>query len=182
MVAEESTKKEDEKAEKAGRKVTKDIEHDDEEDRKEKKKSLKDWFEAIDKNKLNEGDLPLPILGKDGKAVSAQPGFIKMQGSDPKSKAMGELLKDLVAQKQLSVVAPFEAPKPGAPAAPAAPGQPAGAANKPTTAGGVTPTAMKEEILDEKAPPGMEDVVLSLKKKYPGEEGRAYAIAWSMYN
>jgi hypothetical protein len=43
-------------------------------------------------------------------------------------------------------------------------------------------TAMKEEIVSEKAPPGMEDVVLSLKKKFPGEEGRAYAIAWSMYN
>jgi len=41
---------------------------------------------------------------------------------------------------------------------------------------------IKEEQLDEKAPPGMEDVVLSLKKKFPGEEGRAYAIAWSMYN
>jgi len=43
-------------------------------------------------------------------------------------------------------------------------------------------TAMKEEVVSEKAPPGMEDVVLSLKKKFPGEEGRAYAIAWSMYN
>ena len=41
---------------------------------------------------------------------------------------------------------------------------------------------LKEEPVMEKAPPGMEDVVLSLKKKFPGEEGRAYAIAWSMYN
>jgi hypothetical protein len=40
----------------------------------------------------------------------------------------------------------------------------------------------EEEPMMEKAPPGMEDVVLSLKKKFPGEEGRAYAIAWSMYN
>ena len=56
MVAEESTKKEDEKAEKAGKKVTKEIEADDKKDRKEKKKSLKDWFETIDKNIVNEAD------------------------------------------------------------------------------------------------------------------------------
>jgi len=40
----------------------------------------------------------------------------------------------------------------------------------------------EEQPMMEKAPPGMEDVVLSLKKKYPGEEGKAFAIAWSMYN
>ena len=49
-----------------------------------------------------------------------------------------------------------------------------------STGGGAS--SMKEEVVTEKAPPGMEDVVLSLKKKFPGEEGRAYAIAWSMYN
>ena len=49
-----------------------------------------------------------------------------------------------------------------------------------STGGGAS--SMKEEVVNEKAPPGMEDVVLSLKKKFPGEEGRAYAIAWSMYN
>jgi hypothetical protein len=43
-------------------------------------------------------------------------------------------------------------------------------------------TALGEENLEEVAPPGMEDVVLSLKKKYPNQEGRAYAIAWDMYN
>ena len=45
MVAEESTKKEDEKAEKAGKKVTKEIEADDKKDRKEKKedKKLDEW-------------------------------------------------------------------------------------------------------------------------------------------
>lgn len=36
--------------------------------------------------------------------------------------------------------------------------------------------------IGESAPPGMEDVVLALKKKYPNDEGRAFAIAWSMYN
>ena len=173
----ESTAEKDDKAEKAGKEVTKDIEYDDKKDKKDKKKSLKDWFEAIDKNLLNEADLPLPILGKDGKAVSAQPGFLKMQGTDPTSKAMGDLLKDLVAQKKLSVVAPIEQPKPGqAPAQQPKPGV------TPTTPTTTSTTPMQEEEVMEKAPPGMEDVVLSLKKKYPGEEGRAYAIAWSMYN
>lgn len=42
---------------------------------------------------------------------------------------------------------------------------------------------LKEEIkssLQEKAPPGMEDVVMALKKKYPPE--KAFAIAWAQYN
>lgn len=34
----------------------------------------------------------------------------------------------------------------------------------------------------ESAPPGMEDTVLSLKKQYPGEEEKAFATAWSIYN
>lgn len=36
--------------------------------------------------------------------------------------------------------------------------------------------------LSEVAPPGMEDVVLKLKKQYPGEPQKAFATAWSMYN
>lgn len=36
--------------------------------------------------------------------------------------------------------------------------------------------------LDEKAPPGMEKMVRKLKKEYPGEEGKAFATAWSIYN
>ena len=39
-----------------------------------------------------------------------------------------------------------------------------------------------EDTLSEKAPPGMEHVVKKLKKKFPGEEDRAFKIAWSMYN
>lgn len=39
-----------------------------------------------------------------------------------------------------------------------------------------------EETLDEKAPPGMEDMVLKLKKQYPGEPEKAFATAWSIYN
>ena len=45
--------KDDNRAEKAGEKVKKDIEYDD---KKDKKKSLKDWFEIIDKNLLNEAE------------------------------------------------------------------------------------------------------------------------------
>lgn len=36
--------------------------------------------------------------------------------------------------------------------------------------------------LDEVAPPGMEDMVLKLKKQYPDNPGRAFATAWSIYN
>lgn len=33
-----------------------------------------------------------------------------------------------------------------------------------------------------KAPPGMEDTVMKLKKQYPGEPEKAFATAWSIYN
>jgi hypothetical protein len=36
--------------------------------------------------------------------------------------------------------------------------------------------------VDEVTPPGMEKMVRKLKKEYPGEEGKAYATAWSIYN
>lgn len=36
--------------------------------------------------------------------------------------------------------------------------------------------------LTEKAPPGMEDLVLKLKKQYPGHEEKAFQTAWSIYN
>lgn len=41
---------------------------------------------------------------------------------------------------------------------------------------------VKETDLEEKAPPGMEDMVMKLKKQYPGEPAKAYATAWSIYN
>lgn len=41
--------------------------------------------------------------------------------------------------------------------------------------------AIKEAIM-EKAPPGMEDVVLSLKKKYGENSPKPFAIAWAKYN
>ncbi len=34
----------------------------------------------------------------------------------------------------------------------------------------------------ETAPPGMEDMVMKLKKQYPGHEEKAFATAWSIYN
>jgi hypothetical protein len=42
----------------------------------------------------------------------------------------------------------------------------------------------KEESVgvEEKAPPGMEDMVLKLKKEYPGHPEKAFATAWSIYN
>ena len=40
----------------------------------------------------------------------------------------------------------------------------------------------EEHTLDEKAPPGMEDMVMKLKKEYPGHPEKAFATAWSIYN
>jgi hypothetical protein len=39
---------------------------------------------------------------------------------------------------------------------------------------------MKPSI-NEVAPPGMEHVVLALKKKFPNQPERAFKIAWAMY-
>ena len=45
----------------------------------------------------------------------------------------------------------------------------------------MSPSVVSEEV-KEVAPPGMEDVVLSLKKKFGEKSPRPYQIAWSMYN
>ena len=39
-----------------------------------------------------------------------------------------------------------------------------------------------DESVNEKAPPGMEDVVMDLKKEYPDDHSKAFATAWSIYN
>lgn len=36
--------------------------------------------------------------------------------------------------------------------------------------------------INESAPPGMEDLVMKLKQKFPGHEEKAFATAWSIYN
>jgi hypothetical protein len=55
FIAEESTEKEDDKAEKAGEKVTKDIEHDDKEDKKGMSdKQAKFFGKKADKEKVDE--------------------------------------------------------------------------------------------------------------------------------
>lgn len=38
------------------------------------------------------------------------------------------------------------------------------------------------ESMTEKAPPGMEDLVLKLKREYPGHPEKAFATAWLIYN
>lgn len=40
----------------------------------------------------------------------------------------------------------------------------------------------KEHLMTEKAPPGYEDMVLGLKKKYGEDSPRPFQIAWSAYN
>lgn len=42
--------------------------------------------------------------------------------------------------------------------------------------------AVAEESVMEVAPPGMEGLVKSLKKQYPGQPEKAYSIAWAQYN
>ena len=39
-----------------------------------------------------------------------------------------------------------------------------------------------EEIVIEKTPPGREDQVKALKKKWPNDLERVYATAWASYN
>ena len=40
----------------------------------------------------------------------------------------------------------------------------------------------KEETVVEVAPPGREDQVKELKKKFPGDKAAAFKIAWASYN
>ena len=40
----------------------------------------------------------------------------------------------------------------------------------------------EDEYVYEEAPPGMENTVMALKKKFPGKPEKAFKIAWSMYN
>ncbi len=44
------------------------------------------------------------------------------------------------------------------------------------------PIGKSEGELEEKAPPGMEDMVMKLKKEYPDDHSKAFATAWSIYN
>jgi hypothetical protein len=39
-----------------------------------------------------------------------------------------------------------------------------------------------EFLYKESAPPGMEDLVLKLKKQYPDDHSKAFATAWKIYN
>jgi hypothetical protein len=41
---------------------------------------------------------------------------------------------------------------------------------------------VKEDAMMEKAPPGMEALVLKLKKEYPEHPELAFATAWGIYN
>ena len=40
----------------------------------------------------------------------------------------------------------------------------------------------ESDSINEKAPPGMEDMVLALKKKFPNDPSAPYGIAWANYN
>jgi len=69
------------------------------------------------------------------------------------------------------------------------PGGPGGAEANMQTAGTVGRNnsyaafdAAQGQATEESAPPGMEDVVMSLKKEYPNDHSKAFATAWSIYN
>ena len=140
----ESTAEKDDKAEKAGKEVTKDIEYDDKKDKK--KKSLKDWFEQIDNNIINEAEQLTIEPAKQSTQVIKKGNEVIGSVSNP---ALAATIKSAIGKGEMSLAGD---------------------------------DLKEEQPMMEKAPPGMEDVVLSLKKKYPGEEGKAFAIAWSMYN
>lgn len=64
-------------------------------------------------------------------------------------------------------------------------GKPVGMNENATLIGQVIESAIQEaikQVMTEKAPPGMEDVVLSLKKKYGEDSPRPFQIAWAQYN
>jgi len=163
-----------------------------------KKKSLKDWFEQVDKKMIAEGIppgmKPMAILDPANKQAgagvlsSSDPTIQKMLGSlDPKD-------VKVVMTTQAGSTAPG-ANKPTTGTTTNQPAQSGTTTNQPAQLGTTTnqpaqsglstgggATTVKEEDIMEKAPPGMEDVVLKLKKQYPGDESRAFKIAWSIYN
>jgi hypothetical protein len=148
--------------------------------------SLKNWIKLVESEKVDEATVPpgsiaIPSLSGQGNVA---PALLKIQGNDP---TLQNVLKQAAMDKKLVSVGSV----PTGSAAPA--GQvknqqqaqqqkPAQGATMSTMQTASTAQPVQEDDLAEVAPPGMEDTVLALKKKFPGQEGRAYAIAWSQYN
>ena len=80
-----------------------------------KKPSLKDIFEAID------GTKPIPVVGKEGGAPSAAPGFVNV--TDPALQGLGKTIGDLAAQKKIQLVVPTQPGQAPAAGQPTQPGQ-----------------------------------------------------------
>lgn len=123
--------------------------------------SLKKIFETLSEN-IPAGMKPLAVLDPKNKnagagvVTSTNPAVQKMLGSlDP---------------KDVKIVMTTTAPTANT--------------NQPAQSGVATgmAAAVKEEEVMEKAPPGMEDFVLKLKKQYPGQPQKAFATAWAVYN
>ncbi len=162
----ESTAEKDDKAEKAGKKVAKDIEYDeghkgkdDEKAEKAGEKVKKDieYDDKKDKKSLKDW---FEIIDKnmlaEAEQLTLEPAKQSTQVIKKGNEVIGSVSNPALAATIKSAIGKGEMSLAG--------------------------KELKEEPVMEKAPPGMEDVVLSLKKKFPGDEGRAYAIAWSMYN
>lgn len=141
--------------------------------------SLKQWIARVESEQLNElatppGATAIPALSGQG---NVSPAILKVQGNDPTLQAV---IDKAVNDKKLVSVGNVTSPAQNTqqPAQQQKPAQGATMTTMQTTAA----QQVQEEEMMEVAPPGMEDEVLALKKKFPGQEGRAYAIAWSQYN
>lgn len=142
--------------------------------------SLKNWIKLVESERVEEATVPpgsiaIPSLSGQGNVA---PALLKIQGNDP---TLQNVLKQAAMDKKLVSVGTVPTGS-AAPAGQTPAQKPAQGATMSTMQTASTAQPVKEDDLAEVAPPGMEDTVLALKKKFPGQEGRAYAIAWSQYN
>ena len=90
--------KDDNKAEKAGKKVTKDIEYDDKKDKK--KKSLKDWFDQFDKEMLAEAEQIEVVPAKQTTSVIKKGGKTLGSVSNPQ---LAQQIKQSIGKGEMSL-------------------------------------------------------------------------------
>ena len=72
---------------------------------KTKKHTLKDWFEQLDKELINETPTPVPVM-QQGSNKATTTGMITVNDQSPAGKALNDTINNLAQQKKLSVVTP----------------------------------------------------------------------------
>jgi hypothetical protein len=150
---------------------------------KSKPSNLKEWMQQVENEYIAEMQPP-SVPGKPNATVVPGVGTItfpiapgqSMQQGTARAKELGAAVQ--AGQAVVTTTNSTGAVTVGQPQKPTTTTQP-GAVSSMTQS-----TQVKEEELEEVAPPGekYERMVLALKKKYPENKGRAYAIAWSAYN